>query len=343
MHGLVQSFCWTSFALIMLVQCMNDMFIQCGSGGMKKTWRTESMKYCIESSGADDIRRNERMKRINLDKTDGKGEMNKWWRKEDNYLHGSRCQLVSPGWGESSGAERRKGNREVSAGDSGLSSTQQEATKTKGVKVLSPILMVVLRYWSKCLGWRGNQNAIMQLSWLVTVVFLLSVIQCKQNNPSSWSHIKYGVCVCVCVSAFVSVVFQGRCMERLNMCVYGRNAEAVLIKVNPATRGERSMQAYWSRPLGCGECLAGKDSLVRRLTLIHWTLIRMALPGLDASVITVFVSRSPPSPILPPSFFIIVVQAEQFYQTWAWFVWRRKFERCSCDLLHFFFLLFFFL
>lgn len=51
------------------------------------------------------------------------------------------------------------------------------------------------------------------------------------------------------------------------------------------------------------ECLAGKDSLVRRLTLIHWTLIRMALPGLDASVITVFVSRSPPSPILPPTFF----------------------------------------
>lgn len=41
----------------------------------------------------------------------------------------------------------------------------------------------------------------------------------------------------------------------------------------------------------------------------------MALPGLDASVITVFVSRSPPSPILPPSFFIIVVQAEQFQQT----------------------------
>lgn len=40
------------------------------------------------------------------------------------------------------------------------------------------------------------------------------------------------------------------------------------------------------RPLGCGECLAGKDSLARRLTLIHWTLIRMASPGLDASVVT---------------------------------------------------------
>lgn len=77
------------------------------------------------------------------------------------------------------------------------------------------------------------------------------------------------------------------------MCL---ETEAVLIKVNPATREERSMQAYWSRPLGCGECLAGKDSLVRSLTLIHWTLIRMALPGLDASVITAFVSRSPPSP-----------------------------------------------
>lgn len=50
----------------------------------------------------------------------------------------------------------------------------------------------------------------------------------------------------------------------------------------------------------------------------------MALPGLDASVITVFVSRSPPSPILPPSFFIIVVQAEQFHQTWARFIWRKS-------------------
>lgn len=37
----------------------------------------------------------------------------------------------------------------------------------------------------------------------------------------------------------------------------------------------------------------------------------MALPGLDASVITVFVSRSLPSPILPPSFVIIVVRDEQ--------------------------------
>lgn len=50
----------------------------------------------------------------------------------------------------------------------------------------------------------------------------------------------------------------------------------------------------------------------------------MALPGLDASVITVFVSRSPPSPILPPSFFIIVVRVEQFHQTWARFVWRKS-------------------
>lgn len=33
--------------------------------------------------------------------------MNKWWRKEDNYLHGSRCQPVSPGWGESSEGRRR--------------------------------------------------------------------------------------------------------------------------------------------------------------------------------------------------------------------------------------------
>lgn len=49
----------------------------------------------------------------------------------------------------------------------------------------------------------------------------------------------------------------------------------------------------------------------------------MALPGLDASVITAFVSRSPPSPILPPSFFIIVVQAEQFCPTLANLFGRR--------------------
>lgn len=49
----------------------------------------------------------------------------------------------------------------------------------------------------------------------------------------------------------------------------------------------------------------------------------MALPGLDASVITAFVSRSPPSPILPPSFFIIVVQAEQFCPTLADLFGRR--------------------
>ena len=102
------------------------------------------------------------------------------------------------------------------------------------------------------------------------------------------------------------VVLYGRCSERFAaycMCVWVIEAEAVLIKVNPATGGERSMRAYRSRPLGCGECLAGKDSLVRRLTLIHWTLIRMASLGLDASVITVFVSRFLPSPILPPTFF----------------------------------------
>lgn len=93
------------------------------------------------------------------------------------------------------------------------------------------------------------------------------------------------------------------------MCL---ETEAVLIKVNPATREERSMQAYWSRPLGCGECLAGKDSLVRSLTLIQWTLIRMALPGLDASVITAFVSRSPPSPS-----FIFHIFFHHCCSTWA--------------------------
>ena len=133
------------------------------------------------------------------------------------------------------------------------------------------------------------------------------------------------VCVCVCVCARLCVQSHLQCFSWQvhgeaarglhYMCAWVIEAEAVLIKVNPATGGERSMRAYWSRPLGCGECLAGKDSLVRRLTLIHWTLIRMALPGLDASVITVFVSRSPPSPILPPSFFIIVVRVEQFRQT----------------------------
>lgn len=75
------------------------------------------------------------------------------------------------------------------------------------------------------------------------------------------------------------------------------------------------MQAYWSRPLGCGECLAGTDSLVRSLTLIHWTLIRMALPGLDASVITAFVSRSPSSPIL--SLAILFFLFHYCCSTWA--------------------------
>lgn len=116
------------------------------------------------------------------------------------------------------------------------------------------------------------------------------------------------------------------------MCL---ETEAVLIKVNPATREERSMQAYWSRPLGCGECLAGKDSLVRSLTLIHWTLIRMALPGLDASVITAFVSRSPPSPnfIFHVFFsFIIVVQLEQFHQARCPICWKKHIHDASESL-----------
>ena len=167
---------------------------------------------------------------------------------------------------------------------------------------------------------RGTKNTIMQLSWPDTPVFLLPVIQCKQKSLSRFKMGYICVCVCapVCPVAFVVFSWQvhGEAARGLHyMCAWVIEAEAVLIKVNPATGGERSMRAYWSRPLGCGECLAGKDSLVRRLTLIHWTLIRMALPGLDASVITVFVSRSPPSPILPPSFFIIVVRVEQFRQT----------------------------
>lgn len=117
-----------------------------------------------------------------------------------------------------------------------------------------------------------------------TVLIILLVILYALNH----SHFREGE-----VGAWWGCKAECMCLE----------AEAVLIKVNPATREERSMQAYWSRPLGCGECLAGKDSLVRSLTLIHWTLIRMALPGLDASVITAFVSRSPPSPILSPTFF----------------------------------------
>ncbi len=137
------------------------------------------------------------------------------------------------------------------------------------------------------------------------------------------------ICMSTCICG-ISWQVHGQ-VAQLHMCVWVIEAEAVLIKVNPATGGERSMQAYWSRPLGCGECLAGKDSLVRRLTLIHWTLIRMALPGLDASVITVFVSRSPPSPILPLLFFIIVVRVEQFHQTRYAICLEEKFVRCSGD------------
>ena len=51
------------------------------------------------------------------------GDMNKWWRKEDNYLRGSRCRPVSPGWGESSGERREEKKKEqterLGAGDSG--------------------------------------------------------------------------------------------------------------------------------------------------------------------------------------------------------------------------------
>lgn len=113
------------------------------------------------------------------------------------------------------------------------------------------------------------------------------------------------------------------------MCL---EAQAFLIKVNPATREERSMQAYWSRPLGC-RVSGWADSLVRSLTLIHWTLIRMALPGLDASVITAFVSRSFPSPILGLTilffYFIILVQLQQFRQTRRTNCWKKQIHDAS--------------
>lgn len=52
----------------------------------------------------------ERTKRMRAEKASKiEEEMNKWWRIEDNYLHGFRCQLVSPGWGGSSKRESRKG------------------------------------------------------------------------------------------------------------------------------------------------------------------------------------------------------------------------------------------
>lgn len=61
----------------------------------------------------------------------------------------------------------------------------------------------------------------------------------------------------------------------------------------------------------------------------------MALPGLDASVITAFVSHSPPSPILSLAilffffFFIIVVQLEQFCQTRHTICWKKQIQDAS--------------
>lgn len=60
----------------------------------------------------------------------------------------------------------------------------------------------------------------------------------------------------------------------------------------------------------------------------------MALPGLDASVITAFVSCSLPSPILSFAilfffFFIIVVQLEQFHQTRRTICWKKQIHDAS--------------
>lgn len=91
--------------------------------------------------------------------------------------------------------------------------------------------------------------------------------------------------------------------------------EAALIKGESRSRTSKSKDQ--SGPIDRGTleppqsvCLAGKDSMVRRLNLIHWTPIRMASPGLDNSVAVVFVSRCPPVVSSNASRFI-VVQARQ--------------------------------
>lgn len=91
--------------------------------------------------------------------------------------------------------------------------------------------------------------------------------------------------------------------------------EAALIKGESRSRTSKSKDQ--SGPIDRGTleppqsvCLAGKDSMVRRLNLIHWTPIRMASPGLDNSVAVVFVSRCPPV-ARSDAWRFIVVQARQ--------------------------------
>lgn len=249
------------------------------------------------------------------------GELNKWWRKEDHYLHGFRCQLASPGWGESSKRENRKGKAEVSAENCHCCDRRQEAV----CQVFQPPCPQT----PKKIRIAQLENKPRHL-WAAQLMW-----QC---------HVDYSVGDSLCTK---SIRFQrdgerGRAWWGCKAECMCLETEAVLIKVNPATREERSMQAYWSRPLGCGECLAGKDSLVRSLTLIHWTLIRMALPGLDASVITAFVSRSPPS----PNFIFHIFFFHHCCSTWAispglvpdlleethsWCIWELGFAAKLCS------------
>lgn len=169
----------------------------------KKKRKCWLKKYCIESSENGWDQREMKWRELaQIRQMKKEGDMNKWWRKEDNYLRGSRCRPVSPGWGESSGEgrEEERANGEVRSrrlgGASQTTTTTTRGHKTGAAKVpfshtngCSAMLIKVPQLQ------RGTKNTIMQLSWPDTLVFLLPVIQCKQK---SLSRIKIGyVCVCV--------------------------------------------------------------------------------------------------------------------------------------------------
>lgn len=124
--------------------------------------------------------------------------MNKWWRKEDNYLHGSRCQPVSPGWGESSEGRRR--TEKLASATLG-SYCFDTSPQTRDVKPPCPIFHNCPEKLIKVFGLEGKlknpQKTSIQPSWLSSLWLVKEM----------------------CVGPLTFVVFYGRCMEGLRDCV----------------------------------------------------------------------------------------------------------------------------
>lgn len=137
----------------------------------------------------------ERMKRISLDKADENGT---WINDEEKKTTTSTALAVSRFHldGASHLEERRDRARRL---ELAVAATMRGHKPDKS-RHSPPILIAVLRYWSKHLGYAGNQNTITQLSWLDTIVFLQAIIQCKHNSLGACSHIRRHVCVYVALS-----------------------------------------------------------------------------------------------------------------------------------------------